>query len=142
MQIRRAKLSDLPRLAEIYLNLFRHIKGSKVSNIDAMKRYASRKLHQKGHFIFVAEKEGSLIGTLTVRMISKKRGHLLDAYVEASQRRGGVMKALEGRVTQFLRKRGVTTVTLEVQSSNREGVETWPALGYKIYEYSMKKEIT
>jgi ribosomal protein S18 acetylase RimI-like enzyme len=142
MQIRRAKLSDLPRLAEMYFDLFRHVKVSKVNNIDAMKRYANKKHHQKGHFIFVAEDKGFLIGSLTVRMISKKRGHLLDAYVEPSHRRGGVMKALEGRVTQFLRKRGATTVTLEVQSSNQEGVETWPALGYKVYEYSMKKEIT
>ena len=141
MEIHRAKLSDLPRLAEMYLDLFRHIKGFETSSLESMKRYARRKFHQKHHFIFVAVEESSIVGAVTVRMVSKRRGHLLDAYVEPSHRRRGVMKSLDQRVTQFLRKRGATTVTLEVQASNREGVETWPALGYEIYEYSMKKEI-
>ena len=142
MDIHRAKPSDLPRLAAMYLDLFRHIKGSEASSLESMKRYANKKYHQKHHFIFVAVDAGNIIGAVTVRMISKKRGHLLDAYVEPGFRRKGVMKKLEQRVIQFLRKRGATTVTLEVQASNSEGVQTWPALGYEIYEYSMKKEIS
>ena len=141
MEIRQAKNNDLTRLAEMYLALFRHISGPKTSSIDAMNRYANRKLHQKQHFTFVAEENRELIGTITVRLMNKRRGHLIDAYVEPSFRRTGVLRNLENQVRTFLKKRKVTSITLEVQSDNVEGINSWKSLGYMTYEVSMKKDI-
>jgi len=141
MEIRRAKNSDLSRLAEMYLALYRHISGPATSSLESMNRYANRKLHQKHHFTFVAEENSELIGAITVRLLSKKRGHLIDAYVEPVQRRKGVLRKLESRVRVFLKKRDVTSITLEVQSDNVEGLSSWESLGYMTYEVSMKKVI-
>lgn len=141
MEIRQAKNSDLPRLAEIYLALYRHISGPETSSLEAMNRYANRKIHQKHHFTFVAEENGEIIGALTVRLLSKKRGHLIDAYVKPVQRLKGVLRKLESHVRVFLTKRDVTSITLEVQSDNIEGLSSWESLGYMTYEVSMKKEI-
>jgi len=141
MEIRQAKNNDLTRLAEMYLALFRHISGPKTSSLKAMNRYANRKLHQKHHFTFVAEENRELIGTITVRLMNKRRGHLIDAYVEPSFRRTGVLRNLENQVRTFLQKRKVTSITLEVQSDNVEGINSWKSLGYMTYEVSMKKDI-
>ena len=141
MEIRQAKNSDLPRLAEMYLALYRHISGPETSSLKAMNRYANKKLHQKHHFTFVAEEEGDIIGALTVRLLSKTRGDLIDAYVDPVHRRRGVLRKLEGRVRVFLKKRGVTSITLDVQISNEEGLSSWRSLGYLTYEVSMRKEI-
>jgi len=141
MEIRQAKNSDLPRLAEMYLALYRHISGPETSSLKVMNRYANKKLHQKHHFTFVAEEEGDIIGALTVRLLSKTRGDLIDAYVDPVHRRRGVLRKLEGRVRVFLKKRGVTSITLDVQISNEEGLSSWRSLGYLTYEVSMRKEI-
>ena len=141
MEFRQAKNSDLPRLTEMYLALYRHISGPETSSLKAMNRYANKKLHQKQHFTFVAEENGELIGALTVRLLSKTRGDLIDAYVEPVHRRRGILSKLEGRVRVFCRKRGITSITLDVQTSNEEGLASWKSLGYQIYEVSMKKEI-
>lgn len=141
MEIRQAKNSDLPRLAEMYLALYRHISGPETSSLKAMNRYANKKLHQKHNFTFVAEEEGDIIGALTVRLLSKTRGDLIDAYVDPVHRRRGVLRKLEGRVRVFLKKRGVTSITLDVQISNEEGLSSWRSLGYLTYEVSMRKEI-
>ncbi len=141
MEIRQAKNNDLSSLAEMYLALFRHISGPTTSSIEAMNRYANKKLHQKHHFTFVAEEKRELIGTITVRLMSKRRGHIIDAYVEPSFRRKGVLRNLENQVKAFLKKRKVTSITLEVQSDNVEGINSWKSLGYMTYEVSMKKDI-
>lgn len=141
MGIRQAKNSDLSRLAEMYLALYRHISGPDTSSLEAMNRYTNKKLHQKHHFTFVAEENGELIGAITVKLLSKKRGHLIDAYVEPIHRRKGVLRDSEGRVRLFLKKRGITSITLEVQIDNVEGISSWESLGYRTFEVSMKKEI-
>ena len=66
---------------------------------------------------------------------------LARAYVVPSHRRQGVMRKLESIIVNFLRQRGFSTLDLTVVPYNREGMTTWPALGYKPNKIVMTKQI-
>lgn len=131
---------DAPRIGELYLQLYSHIHKTTGGTLEKKVQYAKRKMNEENYFIFVAVKE-EIVGTVAVKIKSKKRAYIGDAYVEPDFRRQGVMRELEKAVTAFLKERGVSVVELDVIMSNTEGVKTWPALGYEPYKQFMKKRI-
>ena len=73
-----------------------------------------------------------IIGTISSKLLSSKRGFITDAYVEPDSRRKGILRKLEKYALVELKNQGVRIVELNVRSNNAEGRSTWNALGYKI----------
>ncbi len=140
MNIRPAHESDIPSLAQMYVNMFNHINQNTGSTLNGMTNYATRKLNARNYWIFVAEEDG-VIGTLATRRMSKNIAYICDAFVLPEYRRTGVMGKIEEHIQVFLRGQGFTRITLEVKKSNNEGVNTWTSLGFSSYEYQMEKKL-
>ena len=99
---------------------------------------------EKPHcFYFVAKESEQVVAAAFVRLRSGGRSaHLARAYTVPTYRRKGVMRRLEQAVIDFLRQRRITTLDLTVVPYNKEGMSTWPALGYKPTKIVMTKELT
>jgi GNAT superfamily N-acetyltransferase len=141
MNIKIATEGDLPQLGEFFLELIRHFSPLTKMNIERAKQYAKRHLDRSGDFVFIAFENNNLIGAVVVRILSKIRALLRDAYVSPAHRKKGVMKAIEKDVKEFLIKKGIKTIELTVTSRNEEGMNTWNALGYIPHVIRMLKKI-
>lgn len=141
MNIKLATEEDLPQLGEFFLELIRHFSPLTKMNNERAKRYAKRHLDNSGDFVFIALENNKLIGAVVVRILSKIRALLRDAYVSPAHRQKGVMKAIEKEVREFLIKKGIKTIELTVTSRNEEGMNTWNALGYTPHVIRMVKKL-
>jgi ribosomal protein S18 acetylase RimI-like enzyme len=125
---------DVLRIADMYFELYSHVyrrpnsKRKKEKLID----YVEVRLKRKDYFIYKTIVRNEIIGTISSKLLSSKRGFIGDAYVEPASRRKGVLRRLEKYALAELKNRGVRIVELDVRNDNDEGLSTWNALGYKI----------
>jgi ribosomal protein S18 acetylase RimI-like enzyme len=134
MVIELATKQDVIRIADMYSKLFSHV--YKRPNSERKKEklidYVEVRLKRKDYFIYKAIVRNKIIGTISSKLLSSKRGFIGDAYVEPDSRRKGILKKLEKYALVKLKNRGVRIVELNVRTDNDEGLSTWNALGYKI----------
>lgn len=141
MEFRLATKKDAQGIAEMYLELFRHVYKTSGGNLQRLLKYVQRRLKRRNYFIFVASEDRRIVGTIAVQLHGRTVGSVDDAYVKPTFRRKGVMRGLENNAVQLLKGRGVSTIELSVRVDNEEGMGTWPALGYEPYKILMKKRI-
>ena len=79
MDFRLANEQDIPRLAELYAIMFNHIEGKTSHTKINKETYATRKLGLKNHWIFVAEENGDILATISLRKRAKTIGYVCDA---------------------------------------------------------------
>ena len=84
---------------------------------------------------------GRIVGTVAAQLHGRIKGSIDDAYVKPAFRRKGVMRGLENYAIQLLKEHGAVTVELNVRADNKEGMGTWPALGYEHFKIIMRKRI-
>ena len=99
---------------------------------EKLIRYVEVRLKRKDYFIYKAIVRNKIIGTISSKLLSSRRGYITDAYIEPDSRRKGVLRKLEEYVLVELKNRGIKIVELNVRTDNDEGMSTWNALGYKI----------
>ena len=134
MGIELATKQDVIRIADMYFELYSHV--YKRPNSERKKEklidYVKVRLKKKNYFIYKAIVRNKIIGTISSKLLSSKRGFITDAYVEPDSRRKGILRKLETYVLDEFKARGIRIVELNVRSNNEEGRSTWNALGYKI----------
>ncbi|MFX1476323.1 MAG: GNAT family N-acetyltransferase [Promethearchaeota archaeon] len=97
------------------------------------------------HTVIISSRRrrGRAVGAAFVRLRRGGRSACLArAYTVPSHRRQGVMRRLEQAIVEFLRQRRITTLDLTVVPYNKEGMATWPALGYTPTKIVMTKTIS
>ena len=139
MKVRLASKKDAQDIAEMYLELFRHVYKTSGGDIKRLQRYVQRRLKRRNYFIFIAVMEGSVVGTVAAQLHGRIKGSIDDAYVKPAFRRKGVMRRLEKYAIKLLKGHGAVTFELNVRANNKEGMGTWPALGYEPYKIIMVK---
>ena len=97
-----------------------------------MIEYVEVRLKRNNYSIYKATVKNKVIGTISSKLLSSKRGFITDTYIEPDSRRKGVVRKLEKYALRELKNRGIKLVELNVRTDNDEGMSTWNALGYKV----------
>ena len=134
MVIELVTRQDVVRIAEIYSKLYSHVwkRPDNSRKKEKLINYVEIRLKRKNYYIYKATLKNKIVGTISSKLLSSKRGFITDAYVETDSRRKGILRKLEKYVLDEFNNRGVRIVELDVRSNNKEGWSTWNALGYKI----------
>lgn len=134
---RKALISDLPQLAELFdqYRIFYH----KPSDIPAAANFLQERLVNKDSEIFVAEENGKLTGFVQLYPIFSstrmQRYWLLnDLYVNENHRGKGYSKELIEASKELCRSSKACGILLETGKSNDIGNQLYPACGFELYD--------
>jgi GNAT superfamily N-acetyltransferase len=126
--IRRAKISDAPRVAELSGTL------GYPAEAEAMARRLAGILAQETHAVFVAEAAGEMAGWIhgaEQQMLEfDRRCEILGLVVDASQRGQGVGRRLVEAVEQWARTRGLNEISVRSNVIRPESHPFYERIGY------------
>ena len=134
---RKATIQDLPQLAELFdqYRVFYH----KESDIPAAESFLKERIEKADSEIFVAEREGDLIGFVQLYPLFSstrmKRYWLLnDLFVNENYRGKGFSKELIEETKELAKSTDACGVLLETGKSNDVGNKLYPSCGFEIYD--------
>ncbi|MBE4947760.1 GNAT family N-acetyltransferase [Chryseobacterium culicis] len=134
---RKAILSDLPELAELFdqYRVFYH----KTTDIPAATNFLQERLENKDSEIFVAEENGALTGFVQLYPIFSstrmQRYWLLnDLYVNKDHRGKGYSKELIEKAKELCRSSKACGILLETGKNNDIGNQLYPSCGFERYD--------
>jgi len=119
--VRRARREDLPRIHDIERDSFRHPYPPYL--IDLL-------FEENPGTFFVAEVDGRDVGYSVASVEARNIGHVISVAVFPDTRRRGIGEALIRRLTEELRKIGVSLVKLEVERDNIAAQNMYRKLGF------------
>lgn len=141
--VRQARMSDLETIVHLRLSLLREHPDHPIYGrlrADAARRarevFASQ-LGSLGETMLLAEREGRVVGIL--RCAESVASPLLDparyayissVFVERSERRSGVLRALLEAAEQWCDSRGLTDMRLHSVSGDQASEGAWEHLGF------------
>jgi ribosomal protein S18 acetylase RimI-like enzyme len=153
--IRKAKLSDAPGLARLYLLFWEAHKRCdpllKTKNKITLKseiESAKKDIRKRNTHIFVAESGGKIIGFIEF-LIKKNEGifhvqeygYLNSAVTDKSYRKKGVARALTQEAFNMLKKKKIKYVKTNAYEKNIPAVKAWQKLGFKRQSLNMIKKL-
>jgi ribosomal protein S18 acetylase RimI-like enzyme len=101
----------------------------------------NRKLKMQRELFLVAESNGKIVGT-AMAGYDGHRGWVYYVAVGSKHRRQGIGRALMEAIEDGLQKLGCHKLNLQVRSSNKQAVEFYEKLGYRIEDrVSMAKHL-
>jgi ribosomal-protein-alanine N-acetyltransferase len=119
--VRRARREDLPRIHDIERDSFRHPYPPYL--IDML-------FEENRRTFFVAEVEDRIVGYSVASIEARNTGHVISVAVSPDTRRRGIGEALTQRLTEELRKIGVSLIKLEVERDNIAAQNMYKKLGF------------
>ncbi|MBB4806097.1 GNAT superfamily N-acetyltransferase [Chryseobacterium defluvii] len=133
---RKATSQDLVQLAKLF-DQYR-VFYNKESDIPAAEIFLKDRIENKDSEIFVAEKDGRLVGFVQLYPIFSStrmcRYWLLnDLYVNENHRGKGYSKELIEEAKELCRLSKASGVLLETGKSNDIGNQLYPACGFELY---------
>lgn len=134
MQIRYAEISDLDAVTDLF-DLYRQF-YEKNSDKIAARAFLRERMEQKESVIFVAEKNGRLIGftqlypTFSSTMM-KRQWILNDLFVLAEERKSGAGEQLMKRAMEFGTGDGSRGLSLMTAATNVPAQRLYEKLGWK-----------
>ena len=122
IRIRHFSIADLPRVLEIEPASFRMV--------DAWSEPIFRKWYRRCPDLFiVAEVSGTIAGYMCTS-VEQKTGEIESIAVDPAFRLQGVASALMDYTFREIHASSVTTVELQVRTSNTGGIRFWQNLGF------------
>ncbi|MDE2572595.1 MAG: GNAT family N-acetyltransferase, partial [bacterium] len=150
MHIRFARVEDVERLAELWLDLYRmtahfsFMRGIQAGAEERLRAKVAHALRQHNEAIFVAEDGGgALVAMQWVAIqrsdivIPERKAYLWNSYVVPSHRRQGYMRALMEACERWIQEQGVELGTLWTDDHTDVSERTFRALGYEREGYFM-----
>lgn len=153
--VRKARLSDVPRLVELALKLMKsHVKFDSflyALNRKAGKKYKKffkKKIKNKNCLLIVAETSAGIIG-YAFAVIKKrppifkqtKMCFLHDIFVEKAFRGKGASTALFKEVKKFAVKKKIKIMQVRVDEKNKHAITVYKKFGYKECDKNMVLKI-
>lgn len=134
MIIRRGILSDLEELSVLF-DLYRQF-YEKTPDLNAARSFLQERFEKEESVIFVAEKDGKLIGfTQLYPLFSstgmKKQWVLNDLYVRMEERKMGAAEQLMRAAMEFGTRDGSRGLTLQTAKTNIPAQKLYEKLGWK-----------
>ena len=142
MGIESANKQDVLRIADMYSKLYSHVhkRPDGARKKDKLINYVEVRLKRKDYYIYKAVVKNKIVGIISSKLLSSRRGYITDAFVEPDSRRKGILRKLEKYALIELKNRGIKTVELDVRIDNDEGLSAWNALGYKVKTRVQKRK--
>lgn len=122
IRLRPFSIADLPRVLEIEPASFRMV--------DAWSKPIFRKWYRQCPDLFiVAEISGTIAGYMCTS-IEQKTGEIESIAVDPAFRRQGVASALMDHTLREMHASGITTMELQVRTTNTGGIRFWQNAGF------------
>lgn len=152
--IRKARIEDAPRLAELWHEMAKH--HAKRGEYFRIKRGSTRgfrermeKLIDEGKSgIFLAQVGREVVGFVTAEaaqrspcFIHRMRGHIGNLAVTARWRRKGVGERLYRRALAWIAAQGIPVAEAHVAVENPMAVSFWTKMGFRPYMAMMKRDV-
>jgi ribosomal protein S18 acetylase RimI-like enzyme len=134
MVIRAGKVSDLEELAVLF-DLYRQF-YKKAPDLNAARSFLRERLEKNESVIFVAEKNGKLLGftqlyPLFSSTVMKKQWVLNDLYVRMEERKSGAGEKLMRMAMEFGTQDNSRGLTLQTAVTNVSAQKLYEKLGWK-----------
>jgi GNAT superfamily N-acetyltransferase len=142
--IRRATLSDIDGLVDLWISMQCHMEESNCwiwriteEGKRLIRERAGQALMGKDSCVVVAERKAKLIGLIYGQVLRRsdylpeKVGMISSIYVAEGFRKRGVGRRLVEELCQFFSGEGVEQVTLRYVVGNVEGERFWTRLGFE-----------
>lgn len=134
MEIRLAQLSDLEEVSVLF-DLYRQF-YEKSSDLNASRSFLRERMEKKESVIFVAEKNGKLLGftqlyPLFSSTVMKKQWVLNDLYVRMEDRKTGAGEKLMRAAMEFGVKENSRGLSLQTAVTNANAQRLYEKLGWK-----------
>lgn len=134
MLIRTGSLSDLDELSVLF-DLYRQF-YEKAPDLNAARSFLQERLMKNESVIFVAEKDGKLVGftqlyPLFSSTMMKKQWVLNDLYVRMEARKSGAGEMLMRKAMEFGTREGSRGLTLQTAVTNTPAQKLYEKLGWK-----------
>ena len=120
VEIRQAKIEDLPRIYEIEALSFK----------DPYPYHYLKALYHLSPIFLVATLSNEVAGYIIALLRWKNMGHIISLAVHPSYRRKGIGKLLLNRTLVILRGLGATSCRLEVREDNIPAQLLYRSLGF------------
>ncbi|MBM4249878.1 MAG: GNAT family N-acetyltransferase [Euryarchaeota archaeon] len=153
--IRPARRSDREAAAELWNEMMDY--HQRISTIDFRRvggarriwmRFFDKHIGSRTKKAWVAERDGRLVGLVMGAVVRrppvfrvKYRGHIEEMAVTAAERRKGIGSRLLKEYLAWVRKKGLSHVTLEAAPENRIGVPFWEKKGFRTILISMRRRL-
>jgi ribosomal-protein-alanine N-acetyltransferase len=122
IRIRHFSIADLPQALEIEPVSFRMV--------DAWSKPIFRKWYRRCPDLFIVAEVSGIIAGYMCTSIEQKTGEIESIAVDPAFRRQGVASALMDYTLTEMRASAITTVELQVRTSNTGGIRFWHNLGF------------
>jgi ribosomal protein S18 acetylase RimI-like enzyme len=147
LSIRAATLDDLDVIVELRVALLRaHASNAVYGRIrpdveERARRLFARQLESRDEVLFLAERDGRVIGCLRCMralgsplLFPAEYAYVSSVFVRPEARRAGVLRALMTEAELWCAARGLTEMRLHNASDNEVACATWQALGFDLVE--------
>jgi len=151
MKIRKAKLSDIPRIAELGVEYGKYEhkldKNQKIGSLKEEKRLATLFFKNKEVEWFLLDNGGKVLGFSAVSVDKRgrtKRGVLHTIFIEKDARGKGEGTKLLHHALNYLKKKGCISVKSKIFSKNKVSLRLHKRLGFKAEKntgYSISKKL-
>ncbi len=116
---------------------------------EAIQKDISKNIGNENRRIYVAKESDEIVGFIFGEITNcfypyskiKKIGYIFSAYVKPSQRRKGILTALEDNIRSFFKENDIKFVELHTLAKNPVAVRSWEKLGYETFRLQMRKQI-
>jgi len=153
MKIRRAMLSDVPNLQELWVEFMDHhsnLDPDYVRSHDAVAnwaRYVHSKFGDKSAAVFVAVDDGHVVGYIGALVRDyppvfniKKHGFIEEIAVTEKSRRLGIASQLWSAAEEWLLAQEVTRIKVNIDTANPESQGFFRRLGFLDYTETLLKK--
>ncbi|MFN8498333.1 MAG: GNAT family N-acetyltransferase [Anaerolineae bacterium] len=137
--IRRAVPSDAADIVRLNLAF---------NDLRTTEDYIAAQLADAAHVerVYVAEVDGRVVGLASLRLLPQALdavpyAELSELFVEDAYRRGGVGRALVGRIEAEARAAGAQQLALLTAWRNTDAHAFYHALGYRLYTVTMRRAL-
>ena len=110
-------------------DLWMHTPGMGLNTLDDSRAGIGRFLSRNPASCFVAENDGSIVGTILAGH-DGRRGYIYHLAVDCSCRKQGIATELVNRALLSLRNEGINKVALVVFGKNAGGNAFWEKIGF------------
>lgn len=154
VKVRKARLADLDTVVRLRLSLLREhpdhpIYGRLKPDAERRAREVfAAQLGSLGETMFLAERDGRVVGIM--RCVESMASPLLDparyayvssVFVEAGERRSGVLRALLKEAEKWCAERGLTDMRLHSVAGDEVSEGAWAHLGFTPVETVRMKRL-
>ena len=142
--VRKANVKDFTQLIELFLSFYTYIRKIDPSfrlaknPKEISQKYLRRFIYPKNRNLIVAEKNGELIGFMSLAVtknsslfMSQKSGIILEAYVIEKMRKMGVNHLITRMAYSWFKENNVKKVELFVLPGNEIGRKVWEKEGFQ-----------